>query len=202
MRTELAGAHREARDGIAQDWGRFLQWALPEAAWLPVPNLGAGIDRFAGAWGLDGLILTGGEDIGASRLRDETEQALVTWAEQAAVPVFGVCRGLQLLWTLAGGDLVPAVGHVAVPHAIHIADDGPAGLSGERTVSSFHRWKLGPSERAEQRWRALALTCDGDIEAAVVPDRRWCAVMWHPERELPFQDHDRRLVRWTFGHER
>lgn len=103
MRTELAGPHREARDGLARDWGRFLQWALPEAAWLPVPNLGAGIDRFAGAWGLDGLILSGGEDIGASLLRDETEQALVTWAEQAAIPVFGVCRGLQLLWTLAGG---------------------------------------------------------------------------------------------------
>lgn len=68
---------------------------------------------------LDGLLLTGGEDVapdlygeqpipecGASdRQRDELELAFIHWALDADVPLLGICRGMQLLNIARRGSL-------------------------------------------------------------------------------------------------
>jgi putative glutamine amidotransferase len=68
---------------------------------------------------LDGLLLSGGCDIdpacyGEERIaaceepdpaRDELELALTAWALDAAVPILGICRGMQLLNVACGGTL-------------------------------------------------------------------------------------------------
>ena len=66
MRIVHAENYREPRDALAQDWHRFMAVAL-RLVWLPVPNLGPEDSRrFCERWRLDGLILSGGEDIGAA----------------------------------------------------------------------------------------------------------------------------------------
>ena len=69
---------------------------------------------------VDGLVLTGGEDIGPARygatrhertgdphdLRDETEIGLLAAARAAALPTLAICRGLQLANVALGGTLV------------------------------------------------------------------------------------------------
>src|SRR5262245_40529543 len=61
--------------------------------------------------GIDGLLLTGGEDVGPQRYgetphetvtdveaaRDEFEIALVAAARERQLPLFAICRGIQLL---------------------------------------------------------------------------------------------------------
>lgn len=77
MREVHPHGYDEPRDALARNWGNFLGFVLPEVPWLPIPNLGG--ERavaFCDQWRLNGLILTGGEDIGVSPMRDETEQAL------------------------------------------------------------------------------------------------------------------------------
>ena len=75
------------------------------------------LDHYA-HW-LDGLVLQGGSDVwpgsygeeplqdrwSGDRVRDEYEKALVQAFTQAGKPVFGVCRGLQLLNVAFGGTL-------------------------------------------------------------------------------------------------
>lgn len=40
-----------------------------------------------------------------SRLRDDVEKALITWAHQDKKPAFGVCRGIQIMNVALGGSL-------------------------------------------------------------------------------------------------
>lgn len=80
------------------------------------------LDHYA-QW-LDGLVLEGGSDVwpgsygetplqekwNGDRLRDEYEKALVTAFGLVGKPVFGVCRGLQLLNVAFGGTLYQDIG--------------------------------------------------------------------------------------------
>ena len=66
--------YAQARDALAHDWAVFLAAALPGVAWMQLPNLGGEhIVPYCEQWEIDRLILSGGEDIGVSALRDQTE---------------------------------------------------------------------------------------------------------------------------------
>src|ERR1700680_2159514 len=70
--------------------------------------------------GFDGLLLMGGTDVNPARFgaapraetdppddeRDEAELALIHEAIQRDMPIFGICRGLQILNVYHGGTLV------------------------------------------------------------------------------------------------
>ncbi len=116
MRVLQAEGYSEPRDALSQEWSGFLSAALPNAAWLPLPNLGAGhIRAYCEKWCINRLILSGGEDVGVSRIRDETEFDLLGWAKERAVPVLGICRGMQMMSMGAGIDLKPVTNHVRNP---------------------------------------------------------------------------------------
>ncbi len=84
---------------------------------------------------LDGLVLHGGADVwpgsygetpleerwSGDRLRDEYDKALVTAFEGLGKPVFGVCRGLQLLNVAFGGTLYQDV-ETQVPESFRHRD--------------------------------------------------------------------------------
>src|SRR4051812_48407806 len=82
---------------------------------------------------LDGLLLTGGPDLGVDlygnpephpetgpkeALRDAFEAALARAARERELPVLGICRGMQLLNVVAGGTLTQHLGDVVdlAPH--------------------------------------------------------------------------------------
>ena len=91
----------------------------------PQPGPDASAEAVLG--GLDGLILTGGLDVqpelyGAERHpltdparpdRDAWELALLRGARERGMPVFGICRGLQLINVAFGGTL-----HQHLPDAL------------------------------------------------------------------------------------
>jgi putative glutamine amidotransferase len=167
--------------------------------------------------GVDGLLLTGGDDVSPERYgeaphstvvedraRDEFEVGLVAEARQRNLPLFAICRGIQLLNVAAGGTLVQdipsqvsgALNHnLTVPphqsydlaHEIWIEKDSMlARLMGERLlgndtceVNSRHHQAV---KAVAVGFRVSATAPDGVIEAIEDPAARFClGVQWHPE---------------------
>jgi putative glutamine amidotransferase len=168
--------------------------------------------------GIGGLLLPGGGDVEPARygeephpslvdvepLRDEFEIALVREARSRNLPIFAICRGLQVLNVAFGGTLVQdipsqvpgALEHrLAVPpheafalaHEVWIDKDTKlARLMNERLggadtcdVNSRHHQAV---KQVAPNLHVSATAPDGVIEAIEDPSAPFClAVQWHPE---------------------
>ena len=161
--------------------------------------------------GLDGLLLSGGEDIhpswyGAepsprlhppSRERDLFELALFAAARQREMPILGICRGIQLVNVGLGGTLyqdLPSERPGAVPHDAGSARDARSHTielePGSRAARALGGTTFAVNSFHHQGVDKLAAglvasgwSADGLIEAAESPaDAPWLlAVQWHPE---------------------
>ena len=164
--------------------------------------------RDASPISFDGLLLGGGEDVdpelyGASRherlgrvnrRRDEQELALIVRARRGGIPVFGICRGLQVLNVAFGGTLVqdiPAQRASAVEHSVRSPRDArahpvraePGSLLerfGEFPVNSRHHQAV---DRLGSGLRVSARSPEGLVEAVQANESsaNVFAVQWHPE---------------------
>lgn len=168
--------------------------------------------------GIGGLLLPGGGDVEPARygeephpslvdiepLRDEFEIALVREARSRNLPIFAICRGLQVLNVAFGGTLVQdipsqvpgALEHrLAVPpheafalaHEVWIDKDTKlARLMNERLggadtcdVNSRHHQAV---KQVAPNFNVSATAPDGVVEAIEDPSAPFClAVQWHPE---------------------
>jgi putative glutamine amidotransferase len=171
-RDETSG---EKRDCLAHDWYAFL--SLLGVDWTPLPNHRQPALRLCNALELDGIILTGGDDIGVHPERDETEYALLAWARERVAPAIGVCRGFQIMHIWLGGALQACspAGHRAQRHVIRFTDGT------EREVNSFHAFTPQRTASPPSLEDLAICTADGTLEAASSPNM--LGIMWHPERE-------------------
>jgi putative glutamine amidotransferase len=173
-----------------------------------------GFDDYA-AW-LDGLVLMGGSDMwpghygeepmqpqwSGDRVRDEYETALARAFVAKAKPVFGVCRGLQVLNVAFGGSLLQDIATLKPQSLAH--------RKAELYDRHFHPVELVPGTRLAQLYPAATrfmvnsvhhqginrLANDFTVEAVCPDDEmieavRWrgpsyvAAVQWHPEFHKP-----------------
>lgn len=197
MRHAYPGGDVEERDALARDWPRFLGAVFPGEHLLYLPNIGAQITEFAPWADLGGLIFSGGEDWGLVPARDTTEAALFALALRTDLPVFGVCRGAQVINRLMGGSLADCTGHVATRHLLHLTR-AVAG-SPRHEVNSFHGGAIRP-EGLAPGLTAFAVAPDGTVEGFFGAGGRIIGVMWHPEREKKPAPLDMALLRaWLAG---
>ena len=195
----------ERRDGLAQDWGIWLGRVFPQAAALAVPNRSDGLDAWFEAANPDAIVLTGGNDWGDAPERDATERLLVARARNAGLPVLGVCRGLQALNIMLGGEVVqdlPAVTeqeHVARNHMVSLNGPVIASLTGEDEimVNSYHGQGVTKSGVAD-RLVVFAEAADDVFEGVYHMDEPIVAVQWHPERHSPSAEFDVALATALF----
>lgn len=135
-----------------------------------------------------GVILSGGNDLGACNLRDEVEKSIFEYAIQNNLPVLGICRGMQFIVQYFGGTMIRAVGHVNVEHEIK--------GSINKRVNSYHNYVVtSPGEDMQ----VLAESPEGYIEAVMhntMPIHGW---MWHPEREAVYCPVDKTNMENIFG---
>ncbi len=170
---------------------------------------------------LDAVIVTGGGDIDPKEFgqtrhekteeidaeRDAFELALVHAAVARDMPLFGICRGLQILNVAYGGTLLQDIPDLVENAQQHRQQDEKVGQDKtfqdallaegdhplrsivgqqELQVNSFHHQCIGI---LAPNLRTMAETADGVIEAVYNPDMTFgVAVQWHPE--LLADNHD------------
>ena len=152
-----------------------------------------------------GLLLPGGGDMdpkfyGQARipacgepnlLRDAAEPLLLRAFLAADKPVLGICRGIQVMNAVLGGDLyqdikpfehLPHNDHWAKVHTVTVRRGTLLSrILGQDTVlvNSQHHQAV---DRVAPGFTLAALSEDGIVEAIEKPDARFClGVQWHPE---------------------
>ena len=181
--------------------------AIRRAGGRPVilPPMPEGVDETLAS--LDGIVFSGGSDIGPERYgadahpqtknvrnwRDDAELPLLEGALARDIPTLAICRGMQLLNVVRGGDLhqhLPdLVGHeehkqmpiVFGGHEVRIDPGSRAGaLLGEHAHIRSHHHQA--PDRLGDGLTAFAWAEDGTVEGIEDARRRFAlGVLWHPE---------------------
>ncbi|GAU09381.1 gamma-glutamyl-gamma-aminobutyrate hydrolase family protein [Desulfoplanes formicivorans] len=202
MRITEAQNYSEPRDALAHDWPRFMQQVLPEANWMPLPNIGIRIIQHVQDWDLNGFILTGGNDIHEYPKRDETELALIRFALQKNIPIFGVCRGFQLILHFFGKKIFRCLTkkHAGTRHAISLLKSPSEQTEQSLIVNSYHDncAEHVSCFRDRDALKPFAVDDNEVVEGIYHENHPLAGIMWHPERENPVNDYDQILVRNLF----
>jgi putative glutamine amidotransferase len=146
---------------------------------------------------LDGVLLTGGADVGDAPERDAFELELAAQALEHDVPVLGVCRGMQVMNVARGGTLIPHLPD-AVGHEDHRAVLGAFGdhdvrlregsLAHRVAREGVHPTKSHHHQGVDQLGEGFEITgwatVDDLPEAMEDPSKRFAlGVQWHPEAD-------------------
>jgi putative glutamine amidotransferase len=176
------------------------------------------IERLVGL--CSGLVLTGGDDIDPANYgekptpqlgavnprRDAAEQQALNAAVERDIPVFGICRGHQLINVFFGGSLCQDIATEkgdagshrqttpwgAHHHEVVVSPGSRVGRAVGRerlAINSYHHQAI---RRVAPNLEVTARAEDGLIEAVESKEHRWLVgVQWHPERhEAEAEDTD------------
>lgn len=139
-----------------------------------------------------GLVLTGGADIGKNPERDRIEKIYLNRALFLGIPVLGICRGLQLVNLHLGGTLLDDIEETVCNHGLDRELLSRDCMKISQMPSSFHdvffeNTVIKVNSRHHQAIDILAdslmshgVATDGIIEMA--GNCQFVLVQWHPER--------------------
>jgi putative glutamine amidotransferase len=163
---------------------------------------------------VDGILLTGGGDVdpalygepvhpafsAAEPGRDRFEIELAREALAADLPLFAICRGIQVLNVARGGTLVQDIPNQLPGSLQHKLAEPPSSIAHDIAVTpgslidtvlgeAVHGGRCAVNSRHHQSIKAAgqglivtAVAPDGIIEAVEDPGHRFClGVQWHPE---------------------
>lgn len=155
---------------------------------------------------LDGLIIAGGADVNPARYGETPDKAVRVWyddrdaselwlldaAKNVSLPVFGICRGMQIMAVHAGGKLFQhlpdVVGHTKHSGtASNYADIDVTVEPGHRISALIDPALIAPCHHHQAvathpGFIETARSADGVLQAMEsAGDRFEVAVQWHPE---------------------
>jgi putative glutamine amidotransferase len=196
--------------------GEYEQWLLRKEPDLKLVSLYHANPDSASYWleKADGFLMTGGEDIYPGRYgrakdtidcgsidfqRDSLEFQMLDAAFRRKKPVFGICRGMQLLNVYMGGSLIADLPSSPLGLRVIHRDGGPV-RHAVRLLPAARRLKIETGDslmvlsnhhqgikKSGRGLIPLAKSADGLIEAFTVSRKLpfIMAVQWHPERMHP-----------------
>ena len=149
------------------------------------------------------------EALGLDEQRDGMEIALARAALDADLPIYGICRGMQILNVALGGRLNRTVeGHAGEEvdggapepayHHIYISPGSKlaavVGSGGFVRVNSTHRHGVREAQKSSALLASAYSLEDGVIEALESPAHRWViGVQFRPDRRMQVPPHFDRL---------
>lgn len=174
---------------------------------------------------VDSVVLTGGHDVQTTRYgeevrydtvqtyscRDDIEFGLLEAALEIGKPVFGICRGLQVINVFFGGSLYQNLHHDVsgtfehsqpkediekLFHSVTIAQQSFLSRifpdTEEIIVNSFHNQSV---KKLGNGLQISARSSDGIIEAIEHTSYPIYAVQWHPEKSYRVDTVSQELIR-------
>jgi len=199
-------------------YGKWLEAADSSVVWIDMyhMSLDSALTIFKSC---DGLLVSGGPDVFPGRYgkakdtircgdidykRDTLELALIERALNKKMPIFGVCRGLQILNVALGGSLIVDIPSDFDTTIVHRAADVYGCLHPMQVSDNFLLKQVSGIETGEvnsSHHQAIDRLADGLVISAFAPDElpeaiEWedpsgksylMAVQWHPER-LDFEN--------------
>jgi len=186
MRLTNAIDYNEPRESIASDWNNYMLTAFPDSEFIYIPNIEENVINYISKLKINVLILSGGDDLGITPRRDNSELLALKYALKAKIPVIAICRGLQLVHAYFGGKFEPGnngfvTRHKATNHLIEI--NGQA-----KEVNSYHTNYIIEDSVSDSLEIFARCKTDNSIEG--IRNKDVLAMMWHPER-------DTKVVEWN-----
>ncbi len=149
--------------------------------------------------GLCGLVLSGGADWGDQGDRDALEERLLVEALGRRLPVFGICRGLQVMNRVAGGTLHRHIdfhrNEVGSDHNVRHRVRTERGsllcsIVGEELITNSRHHQA--VDQVAPGYCLNAHAEDGVREGLELPGPGWVlGVQWHPEDMIQEPPHRR-----------
>ena len=198
QRVDVIESYKERRDCADQRIADFL-WQCGYMP-MPVPNNARIVSAILGQVKPDGVVLTGGNSLvkygGNAPERDATDALLIKSAMERNVPLYGFCRGMQSILDYFGERLETVTGHVAVRMTLSGKADQTLG-DFNREVNSYHN--QGCLAVVNPDLEVLAKSSDGVVKASRHRRFRLLGTRWHPEREMPYSEADKAMVKNFFN---
>lgn len=186
--------YKERRDAIDQRLPSFLD----KCGFLPVglPNDIEIAKKIVSNVNHNGVLLSGGNTLGEyggdAPERDAMEHWLLDYSIQHEIPVFGICRGMQLIMSHFGVNLHNVENHVGKCHAVN-------GLIARDCVNSFHNMAAFEMDNITEHFDIISVAGDGVVEAIKHKVYSIAAIMWHPEREKEYCEDDCALIKKVYN---
>lgn len=185
LRVVSAKDYDEKRDALSQEWVPFLEKL--DAFPIFIPNTLANVKSFLKEMGINGLILSGGDNPGENYTRDSTEKKIIEFGISSMIPIFGVCRGMQILNQHFGGSIVThsTFNHTGKPHLVQITNVKFSKYlhTDSLKVNSFHNNTITNEGLGKNLHPFATFSEDQTVEGFFHKEYPILGVMWHPERD-------------------
>jgi len=201
QRLILNEDYYELREALDVRWGLLFK----ELGFLPIVlPIEINIKNYFNEIGIDGIVLTGGNDLyrinenAISKKRDMFENKIIHYAISENIPIFGICRGMQIIAQYFGAKFTKVYGQVAMRHNIRINKESKyfKYLNKLKNVNSYHDYAI---ESISSSFLVSAVTEYGMIKAIEHKKYKIFAHMWHTEREDPFDDNEMDMIKYFFN---
>lgn len=152
----------------------------------------------------DGIILSGGNDLNwlnpnpLNKKRDKFEKKLITYAIKNNLPIFGICRGTQVIAEYFNSTFKKVNGQINTKDTLHVNKKSKYShlLKKVKTINSYANYFI---DDLGKDLIISATNQDNLIKIVEHKNKKILASMGHIERNKPLQKAELNLLKGFFG---
>ena len=190
LRITNAKDYDEKRDSLSHDWPKLMEELGINIVFIP--NSLKNVRSYLSELNLSGFIISGGDNIGDNAERDKTEIEMIKFAMKNKNPLFGVCRGMQIINKFFDGTISTSEksNHVGKYHNINIINQNFFKFFKNKNtkVNSFHNNLIYNENLGSDLIPFATISEDGTVEGFFHKFFPIIGVMWHPERKTTMEN--------------
>lgn len=197
----LNNDYYEVREALDVKWGLLFK----ELNFLPIIlPIEYDFRLYFNSLNLDGVLLTGGNSLSSLNLnaestkRDMFEKELIKYSIANDIPVFGICRGMQIISEYFLATFTKVKNQISIKHKL-IANKNSKyfhKIKKIKQVNAFHNYAI---DSLPNDFIISATNEDNMIKAIEHTKYKLFGQMWHSERENQFNKDELNLIKYFFN---